>query len=62
MPKLAQSSSTKAEEVKEALADTAYRLVRVAIQNFLNNPVVSSVCRHPNRKLSCISPILGRLF
>lgn len=28
MPKLAQSSSTKAEEVKEALADTAYRLFR----------------------------------
>lgn len=31
-------------------------LVRVAIQNFLNNPVISMVFGHPNRKISCISP------
>ena len=32
------------------------RLVRVAIQNFLKNPVISMVFGHPNRKISCISP------
>ncbi len=31
-------------------------LVRVAIQNFLKNPVISMVFGHPNRKISCISP------
>ncbi len=32
------------------------RVVRVAIQNFLKNPVISMVFGHPNRKISCISP------
>lgn len=32
------------------------KLVRVAIQNFLKNPVISMVFGHPNRKISCISP------
>lgn len=31
-------------------------VVRVAIQNFLKNPVISMVFGHPNRKISCISP------
>ena len=31
-------------------------MVRVAIQNFLKNPVISMVFGHPNRKISCISP------
>ena len=32
------------------------QMVRVAIQNFLKNPVISMVFGHPNRKISCISP------
>lgn len=31
-------------------------MVRVTIQNFLKNPVISMVFGHPNRKISCISP------
>ena len=36
--------------------DVLEALVRVAIQNFLKNPVISMVFGHPNRKISCISP------
>ena len=36
--------------------DLFSRVVRVAIQNFLKNPVISMVFGHPNRKISCISP------
>ena len=35
---------------------TVFVMVRVAIQNFLKNPVISMVFGHPNRKISCISP------
>lgn len=31
-------------------------LVRVAIQNFLKNPVISMVFRHPNRKIILYIP------
>ena len=34
----------------------SHNVVRVAIQNFLKNPVISMVFGHPNRKISCISP------
>ena len=34
----------------------SFVMVRVAIQNFLKNPVISMVFGHPNRKISCISP------
>ena len=44
------------EQWPEQHCQKAPELVRVAIQNFLKNPVISMVFGHPNRKISCISP------
>lgn len=43
-------------KIRDTLSCVSYSLVRVAIQNFLKNPVISMVFGHPNRKISCISP------
>ena len=49
-------NNKRKKESMERIEKVFIELVRVAIQSFLKNPVISMVFGHPNRKISCISP------